>query len=104
MSITIGNYDFSGPFKSTSSLEDKGGIYAILTPSTANNYKVLDVGESGNVKSRVENHDRKSCWERNANSGGLSYAVYYTPGMTESERQKIEHEIREKSKPTCGEQ
>jgi hypothetical protein len=102
MTITLAGYEFSGPFSSTSSLEDRGGVYAILTPTSSNQYKVLDVGESATVKTRVENHDRKPCWQRNANTGGVYYAAYYTPGMQDTDRQAIEQKIREKYDPPCG--
>ena len=103
MTIKLAGYEFSGPFSSTSSLEDQGGVYAILTPTTSSNqYKVLDVGESATVKTRVENHDRKLCWQRNANSGGVYYAVYYTHGMQDTGRQAIEQKIRAEYDPPCG--
>ncbi len=104
MSITLAGYKFNGPFKSTSSLEDKSGVYAILTPTNASRYKVVDVGESATVKSRVENHDRKSCWQRNASSGRLYYAVHYTPGLHQAGRKTIEQKVRQQYNPPCGSQ
>ncbi len=100
--ITLAGYQFSGPYRTTSSLEDRSGVYAILTPTTANNYKVVDVGESAQIKSRVENHDRRACWLRNANPGGIYYAVRYTPGMQQPGRKAIEKKVRDTYKPPCG--
>jgi len=37
---------------------------------------LIDVGESSEVKTRVETHDRKECWERNC-KGIIKYAAYY---------------------------
>ena len=101
MSINISGYSFSGPFSSTSSLEDKSGVYAILTHTSGENYNILDVGESSTVKERVENHDRKSCWQRNA-VNGIQYAVHYTPGVHQSGRMKIEQRIRNQYNLLCG--
>jgi len=98
MSITIGKYTFEGPYTNTDYLQDRSGVYAILCRSNGS-YNLTDVGESGQVKSRVENHDRKTCWSRNC-SRGLSVAVYYTG--TESSRLAIEKEIRDAYRPPCG--
>lgn len=88
MGIKIGGYDFDGPFSSTSSLEDMSGVYAILYKKDNGNYSLVDVGESATVKSRVENHDRQSCWERNCHST-LMVAVFYTPRLQQSGRRRL---------------
>ena len=49
MSIKIGSYEFEGPYTSTSSLQDRAGIYAILTLSWSNKYEVVDIGEQCNL-------------------------------------------------------
>lgn len=102
MSIEIAGYKFNGPFQSTASLEDRSGVYVVLTPTDKTHYKVVDVGESATVKSRVESHDRRSCWQRSANSGGLKYSVYYTPGQQQSGRKIIEEKVRKQYDPPCG--
>ena len=104
MTIELAGYKFAGPYRSTESLENRSGVYGILTPTSATRYKVIDVGESATVRSRVENHDRKPCWRRNANNGQISYAVYYTPGLQQAGRKEIEQKIRKQYSPPCGEQ
>jgi hypothetical protein len=104
MSITISSYSFDGPYRSTSSLQNRSGVYAILTPTDATHYNIVDVGESAVVKTRVENHDRKPCWRRHAKRGGLRYAVYYTPRLQQAGRRAIERKIRAKYRPPCGSQ
>jgi len=96
MSIAIGNYSFEGPFNNASYLKDKPGVYAILC-SNNGKYHPVDLGESETVKSRVENHDRQSCWQQNCN-GTLTVAVLYTP-----DRQLIEQIIRKLYNFPCGE-
>lgn len=103
MSIEIAGYTFSGPYKSTSLLEDRSGVYTVLTPTDTTHYKVVDVGESAKVKTRVENHERKPCWQRNTTSDGLRYAVYYTPNLQQAGRKVIEQKIRYQYRPPCGE-
>ena len=103
MSIRLARYEFEGPYASTISLEDRSGVYAILSPNSSNRYKVIDVGESSEVRSRVENHDRKYCWSFNSNNGQLAYAAYYTPGLHQAGRRAIEQAVRDLYDPPCGE-
>ncbi|MFH1327318.1 MAG: hypothetical protein ABIH76_00465 [Candidatus Bathyarchaeota archaeon] len=98
--VTIGRYSFEGPYTNTAYLQDKSGVYAIVDDQS-NSLIVVDVGESANVKSRVENHERGSCWTRNR-IGTLKVAVLYTPGLQQPCRMQIEQEIREHYNPVCG--
>ena len=60
MSITFcKKYTAEGPYTSTESLEDRSGVYIILTRAkSTDKWTVIDVGESHELKTRVENHDR----------------------------------------------
>ena len=98
--IQIGSYTFEGPHSNTGSLRNAAGVYVILCAGQ-NNYTVTDVGESGDVKTRVDNHDRADCWKRNC-STQLSVAVLYTPNLSEAMRRAIESEIRTQYRPACG--
>lgn len=100
MSIKIGRYMFQGPYNSSDSLEDKSGVYVILC-STNSSYESIDCGESAAVKSRVESHERKSCWNRNCNAT-LKVAVLYTPNLQSAGRMAIEQEIRGAYRFPCG--
>ncbi|MCH8978104.1 MAG: hypothetical protein IH945_02535 [Armatimonadetes bacterium] len=102
MSITICGYDFEGPYSSPSCLDSKAGVYTILDKKSNGNYDIVDVGESGNVKDRVENHDRKDCWKRHASE--IWYAAYYTLGWTADQRRALEKKIRDEYDPPCGKQ
>ena len=100
MGITIDKYSFDGPYSSADLLEDRSGVYAIMC-EREEKYYLIDVGESHGVKSRVENHERKDCWEREC-TGTLVYAVYYTPNLQQPGRMEIEQEIRDRYAPPCG--
>lgn len=65
------------------------------TTGDANTYSLIDVGESSEVKTRVENHDRAGCWSKNCKNT-LKYAVYYTPHKQQAGRKEIEQDIRGK--------
>lgn len=105
MSITISGkeekYSFEGPYPLTSSLNDNSGVYAVLA-KREEKYYLLDVGEAGEVKTRVENHDRKDCWEKNVKGGVVRYAVYYTPKLKQEGRREIENDIRDNNSLPCG--
>lgn len=100
MSITVGKFTFNGPYISTDNLEDMSGVYAIHCKKNEK-YYLLDVGESAEVKSRVENHDRKDCWKRNCD-GTINYSVLYTLNKQQAGRMEIEEEIRNEYNPVCG--
>lgn len=102
MSVTIGDYTFDGPYTSPDHLEDRSGVYAVLCRSTlVNNLKVIDIGESAQVRTRLQNHDRAPCWAQNC-TGTLVFAAYYTPNLQQAGRMKIEQELRKKYSPPCG--
>ena len=98
MSITVHGYDFDGPLKSTSGLQSKAGVYIIYCPTSDGKYKRLDVGESEDVRDRIENHDRERCWKRNCDS--VMYAAYYESSA--EKRRSIEAKIRDDYKLPCG--
>ncbi|WFS62292.1 hypothetical protein LF599_16770 [Pseudodesulfovibrio thermohalotolerans] len=102
MSITIAGYPAEGPYTSTGKLHDRSGVYTILTrKDSTEKWTVLDVGESKELKSRVENHDRAGCWDRHS-KGILGYAPHYTPNKQQAGRKEIEQAIRAKYNPACG--
>ena len=100
MSIKIGRYNFEGPYSSSDSLQDKSGVYVILCEN-GSGYGPIDCGESATVKSRIESHDRRNCWNRNCN-GSLRFSVLYTPNIQSAGRVAIEQEIRQNYNFPCG--
>jgi hypothetical protein len=102
MTVSIGNYQFEGPSSSTGPLEDRDGIYAVLTQAGPGEFSIVDTGESEMVRSRVENHDRSDCWRRNASRDGRLVAVLYTPHVQQSGRVVFEGALRRQYQPACG--
>lgn len=99
MSIILARYHFEGPFRNTDNLKSLSGVYAILGRNTAyENWSVIDIGESSNVRERVSTHDRKDCWNRQG-FNDLQVAAYY---CSEAERMRIEKELRNQFNPLCG--
>ncbi|MGQ0665262.1 MAG: hypothetical protein ACT4P2_17135 [Pseudomonadota bacterium] len=99
MSITIGNYNFDGPYRDVSNLRNNSGVYAILTRQTnADRYTVIDIGEAGWIRDRVADHDRSDQWARQ-NLSMLAVAAHY---CDETARMRIERELRVQYNPVCG--
>ena len=104
MSINLADYSFDGPYGSTQQLEDRAGVYAILAATEPNRYRVVDVGESAAVRSRVAYHDRALQWRAAAGGAGLFCAVRYTPGRQQATRTLLEQAVRTHYRPLpCGE-
>ena len=99
--ITISDYEFEGPYPDTSRLRHAAGVYAILDHRRDLKWWVIDVGESEDVRSRVDTHDRKNCWELHR-QGTLGVAVLYTPGWTADQRRELERQVRRTFNPPCG--
>jgi len=98
MSIKISGYVFEGPYESTELIKDESGVYVILCQKKDNVPTVIDIGESSEIKTRIDNHDRIKCWGDNC-SFTICIAVYYT---TEIQRMLIEKQLREEYEPPCG--
>ncbi len=93
-------YSFEGPYRNTNDLEDRSGVYLIIC-YVDEKYYPIDVGESKNVKSRVETHDRAQCWKKNCKNE-IMYSVYYTPNKQQPGRKEVEQDIRCKYSLPCG--
>jgi hypothetical protein len=90
--------DFDGPHASIESLKLQSGVYMITTKLPEGTHKVIDVGESGKVRKRVENHDRSDEWERHK-LDGIYFSAYY---CDESTRMSMEKLVRDSYEPPCG--
>ncbi len=105
MTITITGksskkYTFEGGYTTTNQLLDKSGIYAIID-NLNNKLSLIDVGESAQVKTRIENHDRKTCWN-GKKQGTLECAVLYTSKLHQQGRISLEQDIRNNYPNLCG--
>ncbi len=100
MSIEIGIYSFEGYYSSPIYIEEKPGLYAIFC-RTYEKDLLIDIGESENVKLRIQDNESANCWRRNCPSA-LGYTVLYTPKLDKKGRMKIEEEIRDEYNPVCG--
>lgn len=97
------------PFQCTSLAEadfsDRAAVYVVICVAKDRTWSVLDVGQSGRVGSRIDEHKRRECWIRNCPSGNTWVCVYSMPSSQHSEQDRLnlEHRLRVELKPTCGE-
>ena len=96
MPIQVEGYQFSGPYYHTRRFNnDFGCVYLILN----NNNKVVDVGETSDINSRMINHERKMCWYKN---GVGETGLYIYISNDQNFRRLLEKLIRNKYNPLCG--
>ena len=91
--MVILNKKFDGPHHTGINFNTVAGVYVITTIGR----KIVDVGETDNLKERIPSHDRKPCWTRN-----MANMLYFYHESRSDERLKIEKQIRDTYNPVCG--
>jgi len=76
-------------------MEDYPGLYSVLC-YCGGEHTMIDVGQSDDLKSAVENNGRKELWHQSC-AETLLISAFYTYDMQESERKRLELEIRKQS-------
>lgn len=100
MSFKWNGYVFEGSLD-LNEVTAGAGVYIIFCKS-GDAWKVLDIGESQEVRKRLANHDRKDCWNENC-AGKLYYSAHSMPGSSEDARRTVESDLRSKNNTPCGE-
>lgn len=89
MTISIGNYEFDGPFDSAAQLEERQGLYAVLHCENED-YELIHLAQADNVRERIE--FSKSAY--GPLIGAVVLAACYTPGSGTRERTRMVAEIQ----------
>ena len=102
--VTIGEKTFVCVKLSEADFTDIAAVYVILCVKQDGNWTVLDVGQSGQVGSRIDDHDREECWDRNCPSKNIWVCVYQMPSSqyTREDRERFEAQLRDQYQPLCG--
>jgi hypothetical protein len=102
--VTIGGYPFVCVPLSGADFSDVAAVYVVLCVASGGSWTVLDVGQTGQLGSRIDSHDRRSCWTRNCGSGNIWVCVYRMPSSqyTEQQRLQVESLLRRQYNPPCG--
>jgi hypothetical protein len=99
--MTVGRYQFARVPLSQADFSDTSAVYVILCDSGESS-RVIDVGETGELGTRIDNHERRDCWARSCQNGTLWVGVYPMRGQTRATRLAVEAELRQQYNPPCG--
>lgn len=86
-------YQFEGAYISSDFLEPVAGIYVVWCKSE-NNWSVLDVAESTDVKESVIAGEKANLWAKKC-KGKVHYTVIYAPNLQDAGRKQIEQKLRD---------
>lgn len=89
---------------SQADFSDEAAVYVIVCIQN-NKYRVIDVGQTGQLRSRIEDHEREKCWRRECRMPGeIFVCVYRMPSAeySKQDRLTVEKQIRDSRKPPCG--
>lgn len=92
----VKGYQFEiGYSLNTTGFNNVSAVYLIYTSN-----RWLDIGETDKLGNRLENHERKGCWEKNS-LGDLIYVGVHQE-IDQNVRLNIEADLRSKLNPFCG--
>lgn len=74
MPITVGDFQFRGPYSSLAMLESRPGVWAVLD---GRRVPPVAAGTADDVRTAVENHHARACWTRRCERPAV--AVFYCP-------------------------
>ena len=94
-------HTFDGPYLYSDSLQPLSGVYVIMERRGPDQWRCLDVGESGDVRGRLSHHERADQWQQ-ACKGVMYFCATYTFGLSPFRRRLLEVMIRQVEKPYCG--
>ena len=104
-SLTIGGVTFACLPISQADFRDVAAVYVVICVREDRSWTVVDVGQSGEVGTRIDSHDRQGCWARNCPGGNLWVCVYPMPSAQYSKQNRLDFEagLRRQYDPRCGE-
>jgi hypothetical protein len=94
--LTIGNYPFVCVPLSDADFSDVAAVYVIICVGDNGSWRVLDVGQTGELGNRIDSHERRACWEKNCQGQNIWVCVYQmlSNEYTETDRLDVEKQIR----------
>ncbi len=97
MHITIGKRRFEDLVDDVNKIADDPGVYVVVCPDTDGGYFVVDVEEADQLRTHLQNHERKDCWARvcTARHQVPQFAVLYMRRISQNHRRAIEQELRD---------
>lgn len=103
--VTIDGYPFVCVPLSQADFNDVAAIYVIICVAPGGSWTVVDVGQTGELGTRIDAHKRKECWKEKCPNGNLWVCVHRMPSdkYSKEDRLKREKEIRAIHPNICGE-
>lgn len=103
--LTIDGYAFACVRLSDADFKDVAAIYVIICVASGGSWTVIDVGQTGQLGTRIDTHERIDCWGKKCPNGNIWVCIHRMPSdkYTEEDRRKREKEIRSKHTNLCGE-
>ena len=103
--------DFDGYWRepNISGLPDKSGIYGVYAATYDSSAKTVSlnrlvyIGESGDVRDRVQNHEKWPKWRRELKTGEI-LCFNMAPISPQEDRERAEAAMIFKHKPPCNEE
>lgn len=104
VTLDIGDREFRCVPLTEADFIDQAAIYVILCVGEKGKWRVLDVGQSGELGTRIESHDRRDCWEEECATGNIWVCVYPMPSKrySKQDRLNLEAALRRQYDPPCG--
>ena len=104
VTVNISGYLFSCVPLAEASFAEVAAVYVILCVSEGGSWRLLDVGQTGELGERFDSHERKQCWEANCPNHNLWACVHLMPSSqyAKEDRLKLEHSLRQQYGPPCG--
>lgn len=106
--------EWKGPYTSASAVPNSAGIYMVLSGKQNEEgtwlfkyYKLLDIGQAGDLGTRLASHDREECWEEEKTPDHtivFKYALMSSRDYDETDRRIVECCLRWRENPPCGEE
>jgi hypothetical protein len=105
VNLKIGSYPFACYPLANASFINIAAVYVILCVGQTGSWTVLDVGQSGELGERIDNHSRKDSWFQHCANKNIWVCVYPAPisQYTKEQRVALEASLRAMYKPPCGE-
>jgi len=99
MEPIILNKKFQGPFLNCEDLESKPGVYVVICDSFGMTpFRVLDAGESDNVRKVLGTTKKRNYWKKN-NVAELKFLVRYE--QNDDARIELNKEIKKQFQPSA---
>jgi len=103
--VTIGGYPCVCVKLTSADFTDIAAVYVVICVYKGGSWKVLDVGQTGELGDRIDSHDRRACWWNNCPSNNIWVCVYRMPSdkYTKQDTLEVEKHIRNtQSTVPCG--